>query len=243
MPESSQAGFHDVKVHARGRYDRLGELVPRHFPAILGGTSDAGIKSGSGRKELAEWITRPDNPMTARVIVNRIWQHHFGEGIVRTPSNFGKLGDRPSHPELLDYLASQLTTNGWSLKFLHRQIMLSAAYQQSSVGSSDLITADPENRLFGRMNRRRLEAEIIRDNLLSVSGRLDPRTGGPPERDFNDPRRGLYMMTIRSDRSNFGPLFDQADSTAPSIAATSRRSRRRRSSCSTTRSSSIRPAR
>ncbi|MDB5353320.1 MAG: Planctomycete cytochrome [Planctomycetota bacterium] len=215
VPESSQAGSHDVRVHIRGRYDRLGEPVPRHFPIILGGSPEKPIQQGSGRRDLAEWIVKPGHPLTARVLVNRLWLHHFGEGIVRTPSNFGKLGDRPSHPELLDFLADRLVSNGWSLKAMHRLIMLSATYQQSSTGTPEAVAQDAENRLFGRMNRRRLEAEVIRDNLLSVSGRLDRRLAGPPEREFNSPRRGLYVTTIRSDRSTFGALFDQADSTAP----------------------------
>ena len=214
VPGSSQAGLHDVKVHIRGRYDRLGDPVPRHFPTVLGGEPDAGITEGSGRRELAEWLARPENPLTSRVIVNRLWQGHFGEGIVRTASNFGMLGDRPSHPELLDYLARRLIANGWSLKAVHREIMMSAAYRQSSTPRPETLEADADNRLFGRMNRRRLEAEALRDSLLSASGRLDRLMGGPADRDFNGPRRGLYVMTIRSDRSTFGALFDQADPTA-----------------------------
>src|SRR5262249_35195403 len=152
---------------------------------------------------------------TARVMVNRIWQNHFGEGIVRTPSNFGKLGERPTHPELLDYLARQFVQSGWSIKKMHRAIMLSAAYGQSSEADEKTRKADPDNRLFGRMNGRRLEAEAIRDSLLAVAGRLDARRRGPAVRDFSSPRRTLYLMTIRSDRSGFRPLFDVADSTAP----------------------------
>ena len=215
VPESPHAGTHDVRVHMRGRYDKLGELVPRRFPTILDGRPSAGIKEGSGRRELAEWLTKPDNPLTARVIVNRLWQHHFGAGLVRTPSNFGKLGDAPSHPELLDRLAADLIKSGWSLKAMHRRIVLSAVYGQSSLASPEAPAHDADNRLLSRMNRRRLEAETIRDALLAVSGRLDATLGGPPVRDFAVPRRGLYVVTIRSDRATFGALFDQADSTAP----------------------------
>ncbi len=215
VPDSPQAGIHDVRIHQRGRYDRLGDVVPRRFPEILAGDKQTPITSGSGRLQLAEWLTRKDHPLTARVLVNRLWQYHFGEGIVRTPSNFGKLGERPTHPELLDYLADQFVRSGWSIKAMHRQIMLSAAYQQSSDADDAARKADPDNRLFGRMNRRRLEAEAVRDDLLSVAGRLDPKRGGPAERNFNTSRRTLYLMTIRSDRSGFGPLFDSADSTAP----------------------------
>lgn len=213
-PESPHAGTHDVKIHLRGRYDRLGELVPRHFPTILGGEPSASISQGSGRVELARWLTRPEHPLTARVMVNRLWQHHFGEGIVRTASNFGKLGDRPSHPELLDFLARMFVDSGWSMKAMHRAIMLSATYQQSSVPTAEALSLDADNRLFSRMNRRRLEAESVRDNLLAVAGRLDQTVGGMPIRDFNVPRRTLYVVTIRSDRATFGALFDQADSTA-----------------------------
>ena len=214
VPDSPHAGVHDVQVHIRGSYARLGDLVPRHFPVILAGDSKPAITSGSGRLELARWLTRPDHLLTARVMVNRIWEYHFGEGIVRTPSNFGKLGERPTHPELLDHLARQFVAEGWSIKRMHRAVMLSATYQQSSEPAPATLKADPDNRLFGRMNRRRLEAEAIRDNLLAVSGRLDLTTGGPAVRDFNAPRRTLYLMTVRSDRSGFGPLFDVADSTA-----------------------------
>jgi hypothetical protein len=215
VPESPHAGTHDVPIHVRGRYDRLAEMVPRHFPIILGGGPDQLITQGSGRAQLASWLTRPEHPLTARVIVNRVWQFHFGEGIVRTPSNFGKLGDRPSHPELLDHLARLFVADGWSLKALHRRIMLSSTYQQSSESSAEALRLDADNRLLSRMNRRRLEAEAIRDNLLAVAGTIDLTMSGPADRDFKLPRRGLYAITVRSDRTTFGSLFDQADSTAP----------------------------
>jgi len=242
VPQSPQAGVHDVKVHIRGRYDRLGKLVPRRFPVVLAGTSQPPITEGSGRLPLARWIASKENPLTARVLVNRVWQHLFGEGIVRTPSNFGKLGEKPSHPELLDYLAARFAgiSNGefqmpnsggrksgirnlefgirtltpWSIKDLIRSMLLSSAYQQASVAAPVTAKADPDNRLFGRMNRRRLEAEAIRDSLLVASGRLDRTAGGPATRDFSSPRRTLYQMTVRSDRTGFGPLFDVADPTA-----------------------------
>jgi hypothetical protein len=214
VPGSPHDGVHDVRIHKRGRYDRLGELVPRRFPQILAGNRQKPITEGSGRLQLARWIASPDHPLTARVMVNRIWQHHFGEGLVRTPSNFGKLGERPTHPALLDYLAAEFVRSGWSIKKMHRLIMLSAVYQQSSQPSADDLKLDPDNRLLGRMNRRRLEAEAIRDSLLAVAGRLDHKLGGLALRDFNAPRRTLYQMTIRSDRSGFGPLFDVANPTA-----------------------------
>jgi hypothetical protein len=215
VPGSPHAGVHDVRIHMRGSYARLGELVPRRFPVILAGEKQPPITRGSGRLDLARWIAGPENPLTARVLVNRLWQHHFGEGIVRTPSNFGKLGERPTHPELLDYLGQDFVNSGWSLKQMHRRIMLSATYQQASKPPAATLKADPDNRLFGRMNRRRLEAEAIRDNLLATAGRLQPTLGGQATRDFNTPRRTLYLLTVRSNRSGFRPLFDMADSTAP----------------------------
>jgi hypothetical protein len=215
VPGSPHAGVHDVRIHVRGRYDRLGERVPRRFPEILAGSNQPPIHGGSGRRELANWLTDPKNPLTARVMVNRLWQHHFGRGIVETPSNFGTLGKRPSHPELLDYLAGEFVRQGWSLKQMHRLLVLSATYQQDSSGDPATVKADPDNLLLGRMSRRRLEAEAIRDSLLAVAGNLDRRPGGPAERAFAVSRRSLYLITVRSDRSGFGPLFDVADSTAP----------------------------
>jgi hypothetical protein len=215
VPGSPHAGTHDARVHVRGRYDRLGDLVPRRFPAVLAGDRQPPITQGSGRRELAEWLTDPKNPLTARVLVNRIWQHHCGEGIVRTPSNFGALGERPTHPELLDWLTSRFVESGWSVKAMHRLVMLSATYQQSSTPSAEALRLDPDNRLFSRQTRRRLTAEELRDSLLAVAGRLDRAPGGPADRDFARPRRTVYQMTVRSDRSGFGPLFDAADPTAP----------------------------
>ena len=214
VPGSPHSGVHDVRIHVRGDYRRLGDTVPRHFPTILAGEHQPAITAGSGRRELAEWLTRPDNPLTARVMINRLWQHHFGEGMVRTPSNFGALGERPTHPELLDWLADQFMTSGWSMKAMHRLLMLSATYRQSSVPSADALQSDPDNRLWGRMNRHRLESEAIRDALVAVAGTLDRTPGGLAVRDFAAPRRTLYLRTVRSDRSGFGPLFDAADPTA-----------------------------
>jgi hypothetical protein len=213
-PNTAQAGIHDVRIHIRGRYDRLGPVVPRRFPEVLAGAEQPPINDGSGRRQLAEWLARPENPLTARVMVNRLWQHHFGEGIVRTPSNFGKLGEPPTHPELLDWLAAQFIESGWSMKAMHRLIMLSATYQQSSVAPAASLEKDGDNRLLGRVNRRRLDAEQLRDSLLAVTDELDDQRGGLPIRDMNSQRRTLYLMTIRSDRTSFRDLFDGADSTA-----------------------------
>ncbi len=216
VPKSSYEGFHDAPIQVRGDYRRPGPVVPRHFPIVLAGEgAPPTIAPGSsGRLELARWIASADNPMTARVMVNRAWQGHFGTGLVRTPGNFGKLGEPPTHPELLDWLAARFVADGWSLKRLHRSMVTSRTYRQTSSPSEGTRKADPDNRLWGRMNRRRLEAEAVRDSLLAVAGKVDPGLGGPATRDFNSPRRTLYQMTIRSDRSSFGPLFDAADSSA-----------------------------
>jgi hypothetical protein len=204
-------GIQDVPIHIRGSYTKLGPVVPRRMPKFLAGDAQPPASSGSGRRELAHWIASKENPLTARVIVNRVWQWHFGEGLVRTASNFGKLGERPSHPELLDYLATQLIEHGWSIKWLQRQIMLSATYQQSSRAPTAQIERDPENRWLSRFSARRLEAEAIRDALLFVSGRLDATPGGPAGDDLTIARRSLYVQTARWDRGSYAILFDAAN--------------------------------
>ncbi|MDX2035830.1 MAG: PSD1 and planctomycete cytochrome C domain-containing protein [Isosphaeraceae bacterium] len=215
VPRSPHAGIHDSRIHIRGEYTRLGAVVPRHFPVVIAGEDRPALPAdSSGRRELSEWIADPSNPLTARVMANRVWQHHFGEGLVRTAGNFGKLGEPPSHPELLDHLASRLIESGWSIKSLHREIMASAAYRRSSRPSSDATARDPENRLLSRFRRRRLTSEELRDALLTIAGRLETTAGGPADRDFETPRRTLYQICIRSDRSSFGPLFDAADPAA-----------------------------
>ena len=201
----------DVPIHVRGSYTRLGAVVPRGMPQFFAGDKQARITAGSGRRELANWVASPDNPLTARVIVNRLWQGHFGRGLVSTPNNFGMLAERPSHPELLDWLAERFVQDGWSLKKLHRQILLSATYQQASVVPPEIVARDPENRWLGRFAPRRLEAEAIRDALLFVSGRLDPTQTGPATHDLNTARRSIYVQTARWDRGNFASLFDAAN--------------------------------
>ena len=150
----------------------LGVLLPDDAPEV---------QTDKPRTTLANWITDPANPLTARVIVNRIWLYHFGQGIVATPNDFGRMGARPTHPELLDYLANRFVDGGWKWKPLHREIVLSSAYQQSS--HSPLAKTgeekDPDNKLLWKFSRRRLEAEEIRDGMLSVAGRLNPKEGGP----------------------------------------------------------------
>ncbi|MGE0536832.1 MAG: DUF1553 domain-containing protein [Pirellulales bacterium] len=201
----------DVPIHIRGSHTRLGPVVPRRLPKILAGDDQPPITSGSGRQQLAAWIATADNPLTARVVVNRVWQWHFGAGLVRTPSNFGKLGERPTHPQLLDYLAARFVAHGWSLKWLHRQIMLSATYQQTSAAPREAVEHDPENRWLARFAARRLEAEAIRDAMLSVSGQLDPTFGGPAGDDLTIRRRSLYVQTARWNRSGYATLFDAAN--------------------------------
>jgi cytochrome c553 len=161
----------------RGDYRNKGEAVQPGFPSVLAGTADAAPVNA--RKQLAEWIADRNNPLTARVVVNRIWQYHFGKGIVRTPSDFGATGDRPSHPELLDWLASEFMARGWSWKALHRLILTSNTYRQASRFDEKAAMKDAENRLFWRMNPQRLEAEVLRDSILTMSGKLNPEMGGP----------------------------------------------------------------
>jgi mono/diheme cytochrome c family protein len=188
-------------------------------------------KSAYRRRAFAEWLVSPNNPLTARVVVNRIWQHHFGEGIVRTPSNFGKVGEKPSHPELLDWLALEFVERGWSIKAMHRLMMTSEAYQMASRDVPENVDIDPENRSFWRMPRVRLEGEAIRDEILAVAGTLDRTIGGPnvfpyidpdlfeksskrdwPGKPDDDPstwRRSLYVFSKRSIRYPLFETFDQ----------------------------------
>lgn len=214
VPTTEHAGIHDVHVHHRGEYATLGELVPRQMPAIMVGASQRAIKYGSGRRELAGWLTSDCAELLARVMVNRVWQHHFGSGLVRTPGDFGTQGVKPTHPELLDYLAARFIESGWSLKTLHREIVTSATYQQSSNVTTDQFNADPDNEFYARANRRRLDAESLRDSLMLVTGRLDSTLGGPAYIDIATPRRTLYLRTVRSNLSTYNALFDGADPTA-----------------------------
>lgn len=202
-------GIQDVPIHIRGSYTRLGPVVPRRLPEFFAGTAQRPIEHGSGRLQLASWVASPENPLTARVIVNRVWQWHFGVGLVATPNNFGLLSERPSHPELIDWLASRFMEEGWSLKRLHRRIMLSATYQQSS--ASPTAARDPTNRWLGRFTPRRLEAEALRDAMLFVTERLKMATGGPAADDIHSDRRSLYVQTARWDRGSFAILFDAAN--------------------------------
>jgi hypothetical protein len=214
VPGTAYEGFVDVRVHRRGDYNNLGDVVPRRMPTVLAGDTQPPIAEGSGRRELAEWVASECNPLTARVMVNRIWLHHFGEGLVRTPGDFGTRGEAPTHPELLDHLAHAFVESGWSVKAVHRMMVLSAVYRQASTGNPAALERDPENRFFARMNRKRLEAEALRDSLLAASGQLNLEMGGPAFADLHLPRRTLYLKTNRSDRTTYAMLFDAADPTA-----------------------------
>lgn len=197
------------RVHLRGSADNLGDEAPRRFLSVLSEGEPKPYKKGSGRLELAEDIACAGNPLTARVIANRLWLHHFGRGIVNTPSNFGQLGERPSHPELLDYLASRLIADGWSLKKLHREIMLSATYQLSAESTEANFAKDPDNRLLWRANRRRLDVEAMRDAFLATSGALDLTMGGKAQKLNDDnSRRTVYGFVSRRKLDGTLSLFD-----------------------------------
>jgi hypothetical protein len=210
LKESSSPA--EMPVLVRGNPETPGPKVPRRFLTVLGG-NEAPFQQGSGRLELAHAIASSDNPLVARVIVNRIWQHHFGTGLVATTSNFGTLGEKPSHPELLDWLAHRLIGSGWSLKVLHREIMLSSVYLQSSRFDRQGDAHDPGNRLLWRMNRRRLDVEVWRDAMLAIAGRLDRRLGGPSVNldTASNERRTFYAAISRHDLAWMLRLFDFPD--------------------------------
>jgi mono/diheme cytochrome c family protein len=199
----------DVRIQIRGDRNNLGDVAPRRFLAILTNGERRVFAKGSGRLELAEAIADASNPLTARVIVNRVWQHHFGRGMVPTPSNFGQLGERPSHPELLDHLAHEFVANGWSIKKLHRSIMLSATYGLAAENDEANAAKDASNVLLWRANRRRLDAESLRDAVLFASGQLD-RT--PAEKaaplDEKNHKRTVYGFVSRRKLDGTLALFD-----------------------------------
>ena len=227
----------NARLQMRGEPDKPGDEVPRGFLQVLGGGKISDNNAGSGRLELANWITRSDNPLTARVMANRLWQYHFGQGLVKTPNDFGTRGQPPTHPELLDYLAMEFIKRGWSMKAMHRLIMLSATYQQGaagqesggrSQGSGDLRALNPD--ALSSFLRRRLSAEEIRDSILLVSGELDSTPGrghpfpsptgwgytqhGPYSAVYDHNQRSVYLMTQRIKRHPFLTLFDGADPNA-----------------------------
>ena len=218
----------NLRVHLRGSHLNLGAETSRRFPQVFPNSANSSVNSSqSGRLELAHWLTDRQNPLTARVIVNRVWQWHFGEGLVRSPDNFGRLGERPTHPELIDFLAVRFQEQGWSLKNLHRQILLSSTWQMSTQFDPVAAEKDPENRLWWRINRRRLEVEALRDSILAVAGTLDSNMGGSllptPNRAYvtstaninpvvyDPPRRSLYLPVVRSALYDVFQAFDFAD--------------------------------
>jgi len=224
----------DAPLQIRGEPKKPGNVVPRGFLEVLGGQSltDDEAKQ-SGRRQLADWLSDRSNPLTARVMVNRIWQQHFGSGIVPTPSDFGHRGQPPSHPKLLDWLASRFMDSGWSIKSMHRLMMNSRVYQldSKSTAGNKAFSSDPDNRLHWRFNRRRLDAESLRDTLLLLSGELDtsmmnePHPFPPvnkwqftqhhPFRDsYDSNRRSVYLMTARLNARPFFTTFDGANRNA-----------------------------
>jgi hypothetical protein len=197
----------------RGNPASRGPVVPRQFLQILSQNDPQPFKDGSGRLELARNIASKDNPLTTRVIANRIWLHHFGEGIVRTQDDFGTRSEPPTHPELLDWLASTFVEQGWSFKKMHRLIMLSAVYQQSSDDDARKVQVDPDNKYLWQMNRRRLEFESLRDTILAIGGRLDLTVGGPSVRLNAEPyptRRTIYGYIDRAQLPGMLQAFDFA---------------------------------
>lgn len=204
----NDSGNRDMHLAIRGNLRKPGPIAPRRFLRLLADEGTTSFQQGSGRLELAQALVSSQNPLTARVIVNRIWQQHFGAGLVRTPSNFGIVGEKPSHPELLDWLAAEFSgidapqspspTKAWSLKRLHRLIVMSATYRQGSQMNSAAFATDGDNRLLWRTSPRRMDVEAWRDALLSVSGELETQLGGPPVSPMDGRRRTLYAPVSRN---------------------------------------------
>jgi hypothetical protein len=217
----------NTHVQIKGDPSRLGREVPRRFFEVLGGQGLPTGEQGSGRRELADWVADPANPLTARVMANRVWHWHFGKGIVQTPSDFGRQGRVPTHPELLDWLARRFVESGWSVKALHRLILSSHAYRVSCDDDPAALAADPSDDLMWKFRRRRLEAEAIRDSILAVAGTLDRSIGGPhpippmPTWEYTEHKpflsvydhtlRSVYLLTQRISRHPFLGTFDGAE--------------------------------
>ncbi|MBC8354595.1 MAG: PSD1 domain-containing protein [Planctomycetes bacterium] len=226
------AAVANTQVHIRGSHLSLGKEIKRGVPEVLAFDGQPAIgEKQSGRLQLAHWLVRPEHPLTSRVIVNRMWRWHFGRGLVGSTDNFGRLGDPPVNQPLLDYLAARLVDSGWSLKELHREIVLSSTYQMSVSNNDIASAADPENHWQWRANMRRIEAEAIRDSLLSVSGLLDTEMGGSmlhvgnrefvfnhtskDETTYDTTRRSIYLPVIRNHLFDVFSLFDYSDASVP----------------------------
>jgi hypothetical protein len=212
--DSSPEQFHVLK---RGNPLTRGVVVPPRFLSVLASTNAQPFPDGKRRLGLARALVSRDNPLTRRVLVNWVWQHHFGQGLVRTPDDWGTRGNRPTHPELLDYLASVFAEDGWSLKKLHRRIMLSATYSQAAAEDAHARAADPDNALLWRMPRRRLDLESMLDSMLAVSGELDLTLGGRPFDRQAQPgvlRRSVYAFVNRDIVSSLSSAFDGANPSA-----------------------------
>ena len=222
----------DVAIHIRGNPLKLGEVSLRHVPPVVRGPATPTFTPmESGRRELALWMADAKNSLTSRVMVNRIWRWHFGQGLVRTTDNFGLLGEAPSHPELLDWLAQRFVNGGWSIKRLHRLMLNSSTWQQSGAAGPETLAHDPENRLLGRMSLRRLDAEEVRDSLLGVSGQLESTMGGSLLKiknrgyffdhtskdltDYTSRRRSLYLPVVRNNVYDIFQLLDYPDAAIP----------------------------
>ncbi len=229
----SDAKATDLRVHLRGNHMTLGKDSPRRFPRAFTALKQTPIDmTQSGRLQLANWLTQPEHPLTSRVMANRLWHWHFGTGLVRSVDNFGLLGDKSSHPELLDWLAGRFVESGWSMKAMHREIMMSSTYQMSAAYNEAAFEIDPDNRLHWRHNRRRLEAEALRDSLYVLGGNLDLTVGGSlfeaknrayvpgyPNGNYDKydiPRRSIYLPVIRSALYDVLQAFDFADPSFPS---------------------------
>jgi hypothetical protein len=216
--EDAPAPF-EPRVFVRGNPNNLGQPVPRQFLAILDGADRKPFRDGGGRLELARAIASRENPLTARALVNRVWMHHFGAPLVATPGDFGLRSQPPTHPELLDHLAAHFMDSGWSIKSLHSRILLSSTFQQASADRAEARALDPENSLYWRMNRRRLDLEATRDSLLAVSGQLDQAIGGPPIPSVtaaSNQRRTLYGFLDRLNLPGLYRTFDFPDPTTSS---------------------------
>ncbi len=236
MGVTEQTVLTSLPIHIRGSHRNLGAEVPRGFPAVMRSVDEPPMilpRHQSGRLEFAQWLASPRHPLTARVYVNRVWGWHFGKPLVPSTENFGALGDRPSHPELLDWLARMFMENGWSTKSLHRMIVTSSVYQMDSLHSQEIVyqERDPENRWLWKSHLRRMDAEQIRDSLLAVSGQLSYQRGGKtvPLRNrqfvfdhtsidhtkYESVRRAVYLPVIRNNLYTLFEQFDFPDPTMP----------------------------